>query len=48
MDEMKEIVICRYCGKEEEYGKMRWLNGRCECKKCYKSHWEEVNHQLYI
>lgn len=23
-DEMKRIVICKYCGKPEYYGEMRW------------------------
>jgi hypothetical protein len=26
---------------------MRWLNGRCECRSCYKSHYEEVHKELY-
>lgn len=47
MDEMKRIVICKHCGKPEYYGKMRWLNGRCECRNCYKAHWQETNHELY-
>lgn len=47
MDEMKRIVICKHCGKPEYYGKIRWLNGRCECGICYKAHWQDVNRELY-
>ena len=46
-DEMSKIVICRHCGKPEYYGEMRWLNGVCSCRRCYKARWEDMNHQLY-
>lgn len=46
--EMAEVVICRHCGRPEYYGEMRWLNGHQECRRCYKAHWEEVNHKQYI
>jgi late competence protein required for DNA uptake (superfamily II DNA/RNA helicase) len=46
-DEMKKIVICKYCGKPEYYGEMRWLSGRCFCRSCYKSQWQDENHKLY-
>ena len=46
-DEMKKIVICRHCGRPEYYGEMRWLNGRCSCRDCYKHQWEDTNHKLY-
>lgn len=26
---------------------MRWLNGVCGCRSCYKSQWEDTNHELY-
>nr|DAY45015.1 MAG TPA: hypothetical protein [Caudoviricetes sp.] len=26
---------------------MRWLNGRCSCRNCYKSQWQGENHKLY-
>ena len=45
---MDEIIICRHCGKPEDYGKMRWLNGVCSCRSCYKSQWEDTNHEVYI
>lgn len=48
MDEMDEVVICKHCDRPELYGRMMWLNGRCECRKCYKPHWEEINHSTYI
>jgi hypothetical protein len=31
-NEMKEVVICRECGKEEYYGMMIWYNGRTYCR----------------
>jgi hypothetical protein len=46
-DEMKHIVRCRHCSRVEYYGKMRYLNGRCECRSCYKHHYEEVNRSQY-
>lgn len=46
-DEMNEIVICKHCGHPEYYGKMRWLNGRCECRQCYRHHYEEVHGEIY-
>lgn len=42
-----KIVICKHCGKPEYYGEMRWLNGRCSCRNCYKSQWQDENHKLY-
>ena len=47
MNEMNRIVICKHCGKPEYYGDMRWLNGVCSCRSCYKSQWEDMNHELY-
>lgn len=47
MDE-KRIVICKHCEKPEYLGEMRWLNGRCSCRSCYKAQWEDENHVLYI
>lgn len=46
-DEMSRIVICKQCGWPEYYGEMRWLSGRCECRNCYKCHYEQVNDKLY-
>lgn len=28
MDEMNQVVTCKYCGRKEIYGRMMWLNGR--------------------
>jgi hypothetical protein len=36
------IVVCKYCGNKEYYGQLTWLNGRCECRSCYKRHYREV------
>ena len=44
---MDKIVICKHCGKPEYYGEMRWLSGRCSCRNCYKSQWQDENHKLY-
>ena len=46
-DEMKRIVICKYCGKPEYYGEMRWLSAKCCCRDCYKAEWESETHKLY-
>lgn len=47
MNEMKRIIICKHCGKPEYYGSMRWLNGKCSCRRCYKAQWESENKRLY-
>lgn len=47
MDEMKRIVICKYCGKPEYYGEMRWLSGKCTCRDCYKADYEDKTGKLY-
>ena len=48
MDEMNQVVTCKHCGHKEIYGRMMWLNGRNECRACYKAHYEEVNKKRYI
>lgn len=35
MDELDELVICKWCGKTATWGSMIWLNGRCMCPTCY-------------
>lgn len=40
MDEMKRIVICKYCGRPEYYGRMMWLSGKNCCRDCYKEEYE--------
>lgn len=47
MDEMKRIVICKYCNKPEYYGRMMWLSGRCTCRDCYKADYERENKRRY-
>jgi len=44
---MKEIVICKHCNKPEYYGEMRWRNGKCSCRNCYKSDYEDLNNKHY-
>lgn len=46
-DEMDEIVICKYCGKPEYYGEMRWLSGKCCCRDCYKADYEQQTGKVY-
>ena len=43
----EKIILCKHCGKPEYYGEMHWLNGRCSCRDCYKSQWQDENHKLY-
>ena len=45
--DMKEIILCKHCGEPEYYGEMRWLNGFCGCRNCYKHKWQDTNHRLY-
>jgi len=47
MDEMNTIVKCKYCGRYEYYGDMRWLSGRCTCRDCYKADYETNYNKLY-
>jgi len=47
LDMMNEIVICKHCGRPEYYGDMRWLNGRCECRDCYRSDYEAISKKPY-
>ena len=35
MDEMNEIVICKYCHNNTLFDEMIWLNGKCMCPMCY-------------
>ena len=48
MDEMKEIVKCKYCNRLEYYGEFRWLSGKQLCRSCYKAEWEHENKKPYI
>lgn len=47
MDEMNKIVICKHCNKPEYFGEMRWKDGKCMCRCCYKILWESENYELY-
>lgn len=48
MDDMNEIVICPHCRKPEYYGEMRWLNGFCGCRSCYKKFFELNYNTRYL
>lgn len=45
---MKRVVKCKYCGGPEYYGEMRWLNGKCMCRRCYKFDVEKEYGKPYI
>lgn len=44
---MMEIVTCKYCGRFEYYGEMRWLSGKGCCRDCYKTDYEKTYKKLY-
>ena len=44
---MNRIVICKYCGRPEYYGEMRWLSGKCSCRACYRADYEDRTGNLY-
>lgn len=48
MNEMNRIVICKKCKSPEYYGEMRWFNGVCSCRNCYKALFERENKKKYI
>lgn len=35
--EYKEVVVCKYCGNQEFWANMVWLNGKCMCPRCYEN-----------
>lgn len=41
---MERIVICKSCGRPEYWGQMRWWDGICMCRDCYRNLWEMRNH----
>lgn len=43
----EEIVICKLCGRPEFWSDMRWLNGKCMCRECYKSEYEDLYGRHY-
>lgn len=47
MDEMMRIKRCRYCGRLDYYGEMRWLSGRCVCRDCYREDYERQTGKPY-
>ena len=42
-----KIVICNYCERPEYYDEMRWLNGKCMCRRCYKFEFEQYYRSPY-
>lgn len=47
VNHIRRIVICKHCNQPEYYEEMRWLNGKCGCRNCYKSWYEELYNKLY-
>lgn len=43
----RQVTICKLCGNYEYWGEMRWLNGKCMCRKCYKSEYQKTYHKFY-
>lgn len=43
MDEMKEVVTCKVCGKDEYYGMLHWAPyiGQV-CRKCMYREWQRT------
>lgn len=46
-EEKDRIVICKSCHRPEYWGQMRWLNGKCICRDCYRSEWESMRGEQY-
>ena len=44
---MDRIVLCKHCNRPEYWGEMRWLNGKCSCRTCYKADYETMRKELY-
>lgn len=44
---LKTVVTCKECNELEYYGKMRWLNGCCMCRACYRKTWERGSGERY-
>lgn len=44
----KNIVLCRKCNKPEYWGELRWFNGKCMCRDCYKAEYECSTGKSYI
>ena len=44
---MNKVIICKYCGRPEYYGEMRWFNSRCMCRSCYKFEYEKEAREPY-
>lgn len=44
---MDKIVLCKHCNQPEYWGEMRWLNGKCSCRRCFKSDYENARKEPY-
>lgn len=44
---MDRIVLCKHCNQPEYWGEMRWLNGKCSCRRCYKADYEISHREPY-
>ena len=41
------IVLCKHCNQPEYWEEMRWLDGKCSCRKCYKADYETSHNEVY-
>ena len=46
-DDMNRVVICKFCNVPEYWGQMRWLNGKCLCRNCYKAAYQDTYGEPY-
>lgn len=43
-----ELIVCKHCGRDEWWGRMIWLSGKCMCRKCYKAEYERTHGKPYV
>ena len=41
IDEMREVVKCKTCGRLEYFGALTWYMGTTHCRHCTHAHWQE-------
>lgn len=47
MEDMRRVVVCKYCGRREWWGRMMWLSGKNCCRICYKEAYEQETGNPY-
>jgi len=43
-----EVVVCKYCGRKEFWGRMMWLSGKNLCRRCYKADYTKETGKPYV